>query len=159
MPRPLSNVFWIIIFKRLMHTLSQSVWNIYVFQNRIVYVIKRLKPLFLDPYFQFCKYSHASKLFVYLYLHLLLGFFVGPSQRTFTVCSICEVESLCAFDIFFKSNSRYFKKICFALVPRLAAYFSSDVSPLNFSSNNLYSEYILTIYALAIIWNNIYNYL
>ena len=72
-PRPLSNVLWIIIFKRLMrnHTLSQSVWNIYVLQSRIVYVIKRLKPLFLDPYFQFCKYRHASKLSVYLYLHLL----------------------------------------------------------------------------------------
>ena len=44
------------------HTLSQSVWNIYVLQNRIVYVIKRLKPIFLDPYFQFCKYSY---LFIY----------------------------------------------------------------------------------------------
>ena len=30
-------------------------------------------------------------------------------------------------------------------MPRLAAYFSSDVFPLNLSSNNLYSEYILTI--------------
>ena len=30
-------------------------------------------------------------------------------------------------------------------MPRLAAYFSSDVFPLNVSSNNLYSEYILTI--------------
>ena len=39
-------------------------------QNRVVFLIKRLKPLFLDPYFQFCKYSHASKLFVYLYLYL-----------------------------------------------------------------------------------------
>ena len=28
---------------------------------------------------------------------------------------------------------------------RLAAYFFSDVFPLNLSSNNLYSEYILTI--------------
>ena len=27
-----------------------------------------LKPLFLGLYFQYCKYSHASKLFVYLYL-------------------------------------------------------------------------------------------
>ena len=30
-------------------------------------------------------------------------------------------------------------------MPRLAAYFSSDVFPLNFSSNNLYNEYTLTI--------------
>ena len=30
-------------------------------------------------------------------------------------------------------------------MPRLAAYFSSDVFPLNFSSNNLYIEHILTI--------------
>ena len=30
-------------------------------------------------------------------------------------------------------------------MPRLAAYFSSDVFPLNLSLNNLYSEYILTI--------------
>ena len=75
-PRPLSNVFWIIIFKRLMrNAYTEPVcWNIFVLQNRIVYVTKRLKPLFLDPYFQFCKYSHASKLFVYLYLHLLLIF-------------------------------------------------------------------------------------
>ena len=72
---------WVMYFGSLyskgwcvVHTLSQAVGNIYVLQNRIVYVIKRLKPLFLDPYFQFCKYSHASKLFVYLYLHLLLLF-------------------------------------------------------------------------------------
>ena len=38
-----------------------------------------------------------------------------------------------------------FKKIYFALVPRLDAYFSSDAFQLNLSSNNLYSEYILTI--------------
>ena len=75
-PRPLSNVLASLYSKGrfVAHTLSLSVWNIYVLQNRIVYVIKRLKPLFLDQYFQFCKYSHASKLFVYLYLHLLLLF-------------------------------------------------------------------------------------
>ena len=44
---------------------------------------------------------------------------------------------------FFKVIADIYKKN--ALVPRLAAYFSSDVFPLNFSSNNLYSEYILTI--------------
>ena len=76
-PRPLSNVLWIIIFKRLMRNAYtepvcvHTSTNIYVLQNRIVYVIKHLKPLFLDLYFQFCKYIHASKLFVYLYLHLL----------------------------------------------------------------------------------------
>ena len=48
------------------------------------------------------------------------------------------------FDIFLKL-SQIFKKNLFALVPRLAAYFSSDVFPLNLSSNNLYSEYILNI--------------
>ena len=52
--------------------------------------------------------------------------------------------NLCAFDIFFKVIADI-KKICFALVPRLAAYFSSDVFPLNLSSNNWYSEYILII--------------
>ena len=51
--------------------------------------------------------------------------------------------NLCAFDIFFKVIADIYKKN--ALVPRLAAYFSSDVFPLDFSSNNLYSEYILTI--------------
>ena len=51
----------------------------------------------------------------------------------------------CAFDIFFKVIADIKKKICFALVPRLAAYFSSDVFPLNLSSHNWYSEYILTI--------------
>ena len=95
-PRPLSNVLWIIIFKRLMtHTVSQSVWNIYVLQNRIVYVIKRLKPLFLDQYFQICEYSHASKL-----LAFVIFIFVGSSPRMFTVSSICEVESLCFWHIF-----------------------------------------------------------
>ena len=43
--------------------MSQSGWYIYVYQNIIVNVSNRLKPLFLDPYCQFCKYSHASKLF------------------------------------------------------------------------------------------------
>ena len=119
------------------HTLSQSVWKIYVLQNRIVYIIKRLNPLFLDPYFQFCKYRHASKSFVYLYLHLLIVIYVGSSPRTFTVRSICETESLFFWHIFL-NNRRYFKKnICFALVPRLAAYFSSDVFQLNSSSNNM----------------------
>ena len=75
-PRPLSNFLWIIYSKGwcVTHTLNQSVWNNCVLQNRMVYVINRLKPLFLDQYFQFCKYRHASKLFVYLYLHLLLLF-------------------------------------------------------------------------------------
>ena len=59
--------------------------------NRIVYVIKRLKPLFLDPYFQFCKYSHA-RLSI---LAFVIVIFVGPSPRTFTVRSVCKVESLC----------------------------------------------------------------
>ena len=51
--------------------------------------------------------------------------------------------NLCAFVIFFKVIADIYKKN--ALVPRLAAYFSSEVFPLNFSSNNLYSEYVLTI--------------
>ena len=36
-------------------------------QNFIVNVSIHQKPLFLDPYFQNCKNSQASKLFVYLY--------------------------------------------------------------------------------------------
>ena len=51
--------------------------------------------------------------------------------------------NLCAFDIFFEVIAAIYKKN--VLVPRLAAYFSSDVFPLNFSSNNLYIEHILTI--------------
>ena len=31
-------------------------------------ISKCLNSLFLDPYFQYCKYSHASKLFAYLYI-------------------------------------------------------------------------------------------
>ena len=54
--------------------------------------------------------------------------------------------NICAFDIFLKVTADILKEICFAVVPRLAAYFSSDVFPLNLSSNNLYSEYILAIY-------------
>ena len=50
-PRPLSNVLWIVIFKRLMrNAYTEQVCQL---QNRIIYVIKRLKPLFLDPNFQF----------------------------------------------------------------------------------------------------------
>ena len=109
----------------------------------MVYVIKRLKPLFPDPYFKFCKYSYASKLFVYLYLHLLLLFLWDPHRERFPCARYLKLN-LCAFDIFFKVIADI-QKNCFALVPRLAAYFSSDVFPLNFSSNNLYSEYILTI--------------
>ena len=35
-------------------------------QNIIVDISKHMNPLFLDPYFQYFKYSHASKHFVYL---------------------------------------------------------------------------------------------
>ena len=49
-----------------MRNMSQSGWNIYACQNIIVNVSKRMKLLFLELYFQYCKYSHASKLFVYL---------------------------------------------------------------------------------------------
>ena len=34
-----------------MRKLSQSDWNIYVCQNIVANVSKRLKPLFLDPYY------------------------------------------------------------------------------------------------------------
>ena len=80
-----------------MRKMSQSAWNIYVRQNVIVYmyVIKRLKPLFLDPYFQSCKYSRASKFFCLSILPGVIVIFVGSSPRTFTVRSIREIESLC----------------------------------------------------------------
>ena len=101
-PRPLSNVFWIIIFKRLMrNAYTEPVClETYVLQKRIVHVIKRLKPLFLDSYFQFCKYSHASKLFVYLYLHLLLLFLQDPHRERLPYARYVKLN-LCAFDIFF----------------------------------------------------------
>ena len=63
-------------------------------QNSVVYVIKRLRPLFLDPYFQFCKYGHASVICLSI-LAFVIVIFVGSSPRRFTVHSICEVESLC----------------------------------------------------------------
>ena len=64
--------------------------------------------------------------------------------------------NLCAFDIFFKVIADILKKnICFALVQKQQHLFClgaktccilfPDVFPLNLSSNNLYSEYILTI--------------
>ena len=53
-----------------MRKMSKSGWNIYVCQNIIVNLSKCLKPPFLGQYFQYCKYSHASKLFVCLYLYL-----------------------------------------------------------------------------------------
>ena len=43
----------------------QSDWNIYVCQNIVVNVSKRLKPLFVDPYFQYYEYNHASKRFAF----------------------------------------------------------------------------------------------
>ena len=76
-------------------------------QNRIVYVIERLKPLFLDPYFQFCKYSHASKLFVYLSLHLL--FLKDPHRERLPYARYVKLN-LCAFDIFFRVMADIFKK-------------------------------------------------
>ena len=53
---------------------------------------------------------------------------------------------MCAYYIFLKDifKKQYlkqiFKTICFALVPRPPAYFSSDIYPLNLSSNNMYSK-------------------
>ena len=105
-------------------------------QNRIVYVIKRLNPLFLDPYFQFCKYSHASKLFVYLYLHLLLLFLLDSHRERLPYARYGKLN-LCAFDIFFKVIADILKKICLVLGPRRAAYFSSDVFSLNLSFKQL----------------------
>ena len=64
---PLSNFLWIIIFKRLMrnaYTEPVCLEHLRSLLNRMtVYVIKRLKPIFLDPYFQFCKFRYDSKLF------------------------------------------------------------------------------------------------
>ena len=72
------------------HTLSQSVWNINGLQNRIVYVIKRLKPLLLDPYFQFCKYRHV--LFLY-----------DPHRERLLYARYVKLN-LFAFDLFFKEK-------------------------------------------------------
>ena len=63
--------------------MSQSDWNIYERQLTIVYVIKCLKPLFLDPYFQYCKYSHTSKLFCLSILAFVIVIFVGSSLRMY----------------------------------------------------------------------------
>ena len=70
-------------------------------QNRKVYEIKRLKPLFLDPYFQFGKYCHASKLFVYLHLHLLLLFLKDPHRERLPYARYVKLNQ-CALDIIFK---------------------------------------------------------
>ena len=51
-----------------MPNMSHSGWKNYACQNIIVNVSKCMEPLFLDPYVQYCKYSHASKFFVYLYI-------------------------------------------------------------------------------------------
>ena len=66
-------IFESFYYKRLMGKITQLGWNVYVCQNITVNVSKRLKPLFLDLYFQFCKYSHTLKLFVYLYLIIRYG--------------------------------------------------------------------------------------
>ena len=60
-----------------------------------------MKPLFLDPYFQFCKYRHASKFFVYLYLDLLLLFLQDPHREHLPYARYVKLN-LCAFDIFLK---------------------------------------------------------
>ena len=95
--------FWLLYSKCwcVTHTLSLSVRNIYVHQNRIEYVIKRLKPPFLDPYFQFCNYSHVKVICLSI-LAFFIVIYVGSSPRTFIVRSICEVESLCFWYICFK---------------------------------------------------------
>ena len=69
-----------------MRKTSRLGWNINII---IMNVSKHMKALFLDPYFQYCKYSNSSKLFVYLYKWCLrsnLGstlenFFLSNNQR------------------------------------------------------------------------------
>ena len=59
-PRPLINDLWIILFQKglyVMRKMSQSGWSIYVCQIIIVNVNKRLKPLYIDPYCEYCTYS------------------------------------------------------------------------------------------------------
>ena len=70
------------------------------------------------------------------------------------MCSICGIES--QIDIFAKVIADILKKICFALMPRLAAYFSSEV----FSTELELTTCIVNNsqpYVLAIIWNNIFT--
>ena len=53
---------------------------------------KTPETLFLNLYFQFCKYSQVICLSI---LAFVIGIFVGFSPRMFTVRSVCETESLC----------------------------------------------------------------
>ena len=47
------------------------------------------------------QYSHASKLFVYLYLHLVLLFLLDPHRDHLSYARYVKLN-LCAFDIFLK---------------------------------------------------------
>ena len=55
--------------------------HLYICQNIIVNVSKRLKPLFQDPFFQYCKYSHASNSFVHLYTHYAGKHMKAPTKH------------------------------------------------------------------------------
>ena len=48
-------------------------------------VTKCMKALYLDPYFQYVKYAHTSKLFVYLYTKMIC--LPGLNQRANHDCS------------------------------------------------------------------------
>ena len=102
LPRPLSYdlLFYSKMFM-LTRIMSQSGWNTCVFQNItkcVVYVSKRLKPIFLDPYFQYegCSNMNASG-FITFFTYMLrqngkrfheglyVTFQVAPDQKKNTV--------------------------------------------------------------------------
>ena len=75
------------------------------------------------PIFNTVNIATLQSFFCLSILALFIVIFEESPPRTFTVRSYVEL-SLCAFDIFL----------------RLAAYFSSDIFPLNLSLNNMDTE-------------------
>ena len=72
----------------------QIVLNIYVRQIIIVYVIKRMKPLCLDPYFQYCN-TIALQSFLFMYTFILLLLILKDHRERLSVRSMCENKSQC----------------------------------------------------------------
>ena len=96
-PRPLSNFLWIIIFKSLMR-------NAYTEPV----CLERLRAS--DPYFQFCKYRHASKLLFFIYTCICYCYFCRIlTENVYRTLNMCNWISV-LFYISFKVIADIYKK-------------------------------------------------
>ena len=73
--------------------MSRSGYSIYVCQIIIVNVNKRLKPLYIDPYCQYCKYSHACLSIVQNVIICLLSIKVQCNLKDFEHCVRLDADT------------------------------------------------------------------